>query len=99
MVDGTICVIAEIKAKAGMVDELREEALSLVGPTRKEPGCKAYIMHEDADQRGRFVFYEEWESKKMLDAHIARPHLQRFIELSDELFAGDMKVSILKKLS
>jgi quinol monooxygenase YgiN len=40
-----ITLIALVKAKEGMEDTDKQELLSLVKPTRTEPGCISYDVH------------------------------------------------------
>jgi quinol monooxygenase YgiN len=40
-----ITVLALVKAKEGMEESVREELMSLVSPTRSEPGCINYDLH------------------------------------------------------
>jgi len=49
--------------------------LLLVGPTRQEAGCIDYHLHRSNEDPRRFMFYENWHSKKDLDDHLAKPHL------------------------
>lgn len=50
-----------------------EQIIPLV---RAEPGCTRYELHADVFEQGLFVFFEEWETQKHLDVHIATPHMQ-----------------------
>ncbi|MEI9942420.1 MAG: antibiotic biosynthesis monooxygenase [Pseudomonadota bacterium] len=40
-------VVAEIRAKPGMEDELRKATLPLVAQVRNEPNDRIYFLHED----------------------------------------------------
>jgi len=61
-------VIARLVARRGKEDELRELLRGMLAPTRAESGCKLYELYE-SDSRGRFYFYERWESQAALDRH------------------------------
>jgi len=99
MAEEKITVLAKIKARKGLEETVRQEGLALVKPTRKEPGCISYDFHQDSEDKSSFMFYENWVSKKALDEHIAKPHLQAFIGKAEELLAEPMDVTIWKKLS
>jgi quinol monooxygenase YgiN len=43
---------------------------------RAESGCTRYEFHADVFAQGTYIFYEEWESQKHLDDHIASPHMR-----------------------
>jgi quinol monooxygenase YgiN len=48
--------------------------------SRRDPGCVEYWWAEDLEQPNTFSFYECWESKDRLDAHLAQPHEAAFAE-------------------
>ena len=48
----------------------------LVEPTRKEPGCLAYNLHQSKADKTQFMFYEQWASKEALDAHGKMPYMK-----------------------
>ena len=99
MTDEKITVLAKIKAKNGMAETVRQQALALVNPTRSEAGCISYDLHQSDEDENLFMFYENWISKQALDEHIQKPHLQAFIAKADELLAGPLDVSIWKKIT
>ena len=70
-----ITVVAIMKAKPGKEDDLRRVLLTLIEPTRAEEGCSQYDLHVHATDPSRFVFYENWTSRELLDRHLASPHL------------------------
>ena len=93
-----LTVVARIKARDGRQDEVREELLGLVWPTRKEPGCINYDLHQSHDDPTLFVFYENWESKAALDAHSRSPHIQAFRARSGELLAEPALIELFQPL-
>lgn len=99
MAEEKITVLAKVKAKEGMVKEVKQELMSLVATTRSEPGCIDYNLHQSTDDESLFMFYENWTSKQALDEHIQAPHLQAFIAKADKLLAEPLDITIWKKLS
>jgi quinol monooxygenase YgiN len=73
--DGII-LTAMVKAKPGQEDAVKEVLLSLVEPTRQEPGCLCYNLHQSKSDPGMFMFYEQWASKEAIDAHGKTPHMK-----------------------
>ena len=72
-------IVVGLKAKAGKEDELRHDLSALVEPSRREDGNIRYDLFEVQDQRGRFVFVEEWSSVEARTRHHEQgPHIQRF---------------------
>lgn len=87
MSDKPVTVIARMKAKPGKEQQLKAELLKLIAPSRKDPGCINYDLHIGAADPAEFVFYENWTSKALLDAHLATPHLKVFLSIEDTLVA------------
>jgi quinol monooxygenase YgiN len=48
--------------------------------SRRDAGCVEYWWAEDLEQTNTFAFFECWESKDLLDAHLAQPHETAFGE-------------------
>ena len=73
---GGVVLTAMVKAKPGQEDAVKEALLALVEPTRKEPGCLCYNLHQSKSDPTQFMFYEQWASKEALDAHGKTPHMK-----------------------
>jgi quinol monooxygenase YgiN len=73
---GGVVLTAMVKAKQGQEDAVREALLALVEPTRKEPGCLCYNLHQSKSDPTQFMFYEQWASKEALDSHGKTPHMR-----------------------
>lgn len=71
-----IILTAMVKAKPGKEDAVKEVLLALVEPTRKEPGCLCYNLHQSKSDKTQFMFYEQWASKEAIDAHGKTPHMK-----------------------
>ncbi len=65
-------------ASIGEEDKVKETFQKLAEATRKEPGCKLYLVHQHRDNRRRFFLYEQYESDAALQAHRESPHFQTF---------------------
>ena len=74
--EGAVILTAMVKAKAGEEAAVKEVLLSLVEPTRKEPGCLCYSLHQSKADPTQFMFYEQWASKEAIDAHGKTPHMK-----------------------
>ena len=90
-----LTVVAKLKAKNGCEEHLGEMLRSLVEPTRAEQGCINYDLHRSHEDPGLFIFYENWESRPLWEAHMKSPHLAAFGEKqgalteSWDLFVGE----------
>jgi quinol monooxygenase YgiN len=99
MVHKTVTVLALVKAKEGMEETVRQELLSLVKPTRSEPGSISYNLHQATDDKSLFMFYENWKSMEDLDRHRGMPHLKAFREKADNLLAKPIEVTLYEMIS
>ena len=55
----------------------------LVPITRKEQGCINYDLHQDNENPAHFLFYENWESHQLWQAHMNNQHLKDFVTATD----------------
>lgn len=89
---GAYAVVAEVRAKPGMEDELRKATLPLVAQVRREPNNLLYFLHEDRQAPGHFIFYEIFAGQADFEAHNATPHVQAWFARLPELADGGVKV-------
>jgi quinol monooxygenase YgiN len=94
-----VTVVALLKAKPGMEDKLRQELMALIGPTRLEAACINYYLHQSLDNPGHFVFYENWQSREDLDAHLQKPHLTAFLAQGAQLLSEPPQITLWEKLA
>lgn len=71
---GAVVLTATVKAMPGQEAAVRAALLELVAPSRSEPGCLCYNLHEAKDQPGLFIFYEQWADQAAFDDHCQTPH-------------------------
>lgn len=74
----TLTILAQITAEAGKEALVRRELEKLVDITRAEAGCIQYDLHVDNETPDFFVFYENWESRKLWQIHMQAPHLAAY---------------------
>jgi quinol monooxygenase YgiN len=82
-----VVLVAILRAKAGMAGSLKESLRGLVDPTRAEPGCVQYDLHEGTEDPNTFLFYERWKTAEDLAEHARRPHMQAFGAVAKNLVA------------
>jgi quinol monooxygenase YgiN len=90
-------VIARSVARRGKENQLRELLRGMLAPTRAESGCQLYELYE-SDSKGRFYFYETWESQAALDQHAASPHFKHLEQTVGELVQEPFEVNILERI-
>jgi quinol monooxygenase YgiN len=94
-----ITVLALMKAKEGMEETVRQELLALVKPTRSEPACINYDLHQARDDKSQFMFYENWKSMEDLAKHLETPHLKAWRQKADGLLTKPMEVTLFEMIS
>jgi quinol monooxygenase YgiN len=90
-------VIARSVARKGKEDQLRALLQGMLDPTRAERECMLYELYE-SNSKGRFYFYETWESQAALDRHAASPHFKHLEQTIGELVQEPFEVNILAKI-
>lgn len=90
-----LTIIAKLKARPGKEQEVYNACHALLAPTLAEEGCLNYDMHRSSEDPGVIIFYENWATRSLWDAHMKSPHLTAFsaatadtVELWD-IFQGE----------
>ncbi len=83
-----LSVVAKITAKQDSVESVKKELLKMIVATRKEDGCREYLLHQDNTDPAVFIFYENWESTACLERHIRTDHYLAYAAAVDGLLEG-----------
>ncbi len=94
-----ITVLALMKAKDGMEETAGQELLSLVNPTRSEPGCINYDLHQAAEEKSLFMFFENWKSMEDLEKHRETPHLKAYKQKAGSFLVKPAEVILFEMIS
>ena len=78
-----LTIVAHITAAPDHVDLVKAELEKLVPITLKEAGCIQYDLHQDNDNPAHFMFFENWESRDLWQAHMQAPHLAAYMAATD----------------
>ncbi|MCA9087889.1 MAG: antibiotic biosynthesis monooxygenase [Planctomycetaceae bacterium] len=70
-----LTIVASITAKADQVEFVKSELFKLVEKTRAEEGCVQYDLHQDHNHPHQFLFFENWTTRELWQAHIASQHI------------------------
>lgn len=73
-----LTIVANIHAKVDQIDRVKAQLENLVPITRAEEGCIQYDLHQDNEDPAHFLFYENWESRELWQAHMNAPHLAAY---------------------
>ena len=74
-----LTIVANIKAASDKIDLVKSELEKLVPITRSEMGCLQYDLHQDNENPGHFMFYENWETRELWQAHMNAQHLKDYM--------------------
>jgi quinol monooxygenase YgiN len=94
-----LTVVATMRAKPGREDELQAALAALVEPTLAEDGCHTYALHRGTTDPAEFAFYENWTSQSHLDAHLATPHIEKFLPQIPELVDGELVIRSMRRVA
>ncbi len=75
-----LTLIAHLYARPDKRSDLEEILFSLVLPTRQEPGCVDYHLHQSDENQNHFMFYENWRDQDAFEEHLKMPYLVDFWE-------------------
>jgi len=95
----TLVVVAELVAKPGRADALRDIMVPFVAGARHEPGCEHYVLMEDRETPGRFLTYEVWTNQAALAAHMQTPEIKAAGPKLADILAKPFTQAMLKTLS
>ncbi len=83
-----LTIVARIEAKPDRVELVKRELLKLIEPTRAEDGCIQYDLHQDNERPELFLFFENWESRALWQAHMENSHLKSYLEATADAVAN-----------
>jgi quinol monooxygenase YgiN len=78
MADTPIILNVHFQAAPGHEEKLGGQLHALVAPTHQEPGCLAYELHFDPEDRSKFMFYEKFANQAAIDHHLNTSHFKQF---------------------
>lgn len=80
-----VILTVKVKVKEEFEKEVYKSMQLLHKLTHKEDrGCLQYDLHRVKDETSSFFFFEKWESKEMLDEHMAKDHFINFQKENEE---------------
>ena len=82
-----ITVVAKLVAKQEAIEPVKAELLKMITPTRQEPGCREYRLHQDTQDPAVFLFYENWANLSCLEQHLSSTHYRSYVAAVADLIA------------
>jgi quinol monooxygenase YgiN len=78
-----LTIVARIEANTDKIELVKAELIKLVEPTLQEAGCIQYDLHQDNENPAVFLFYENWESRELWQAHMKNSHLADYVKATE----------------
>lgn len=72
----------------GKEQQLRDELLRVLEPTRAEPGCLSIHLFESIRVPLTFFIHSGWVDEAAFDAHAKLPHMTRFLGIVSDLMTN-----------
>ncbi len=94
-----LVVVAGLKAKAGMEQEVENAIRAIIPQVEAEEGTLVYTFHRAKKDPGKFLFYEKYTGKEALTAHAATPYFKALFQKITPLLEGTMTVDIYEDLA
>ena len=93
-----VYVMALVTGKDETKNALAQELSAVVPLVRQEEGCLRYDLHQSAESKPEFMFYEIWQSDEALAAHSVAPHMKEMRERVKDLVAAPTKITTWRDL-
>lgn len=92
--DAPIVLAGRFTAKPERRAELIALSTAMLAPSRAEDGCISYDFLEEVGAAGRFLFFERWRNRALLDAHFATPGFAAFARAFPDLIDGGADIRL-----
>lgn len=89
-----VVLFAEAKIKPEAIQQAIENCTAMLEPSRAENGCHSYTFYCQSESDPTITFFEEWESRAILDAHFETEHFKNFQTVMADCFAAPPKIAI-----
>jgi len=84
---------------AGKQQQLHDELLLILEPTRAEPGCIRIHLYESTRHPLAFFIHSEWTDDAAFDTHAQLPHMKRFLGLVGEFITHPLQAVRTKQIA
>lgn len=93
----TVTVILE--ATSGKEEELKQALLEVIEPSRSEPGCLDYRLHQDITDPNIFLLHETWESQDKHALQFEKNYIKSLGEKLDTLLTKPYQVVMSSRIA
>lgn len=89
-------VVAQLSAKPGSAEIMREALAKLAVATQSHRGCVEFKLYESAAAPGTFVTVETWESQDDHDSHMQTEDIAAALAAAEGHVVGDITIHPLR---
>jgi quinol monooxygenase YgiN len=93
-----VTVLVTLTARPGKESAGEAFLSDLLAPTHEEAGCLLYALHRAVDDPQRIAFVERWESRELLEQHMASDHIKDAIERVREYFSEGPEIVVYEAI-
>ena len=93
-----LVVVAVMKAKAGMEQEIEKALREIFSKVEAEKGTLAYTLHRAKKEPGKFLLYEKYSDKEALKEHSSTPHFAELFRKLGPLLDGSPVIDMYEDL-
>lgn len=94
-----LVVVAVMKAKAGMEQELEQALKGIMPKVNEEKGTLMYTLHRAKKEAGKFLMYEKYPDKEALKEHSSTPHFTELFNKIGSLLDGAPTIEMYEELA
>lgn len=92
-------VFVRFEPIAGKRQQLHDELILILEPTRAEPDCIRIHLYESTRDPLAFFIHSEWVDEAAFDTHAELPHMKRFLGLVGELITHPLQAVRTKQIA
>jgi quinol monooxygenase YgiN len=93
-----LIVVAVMKAKAGMEQEIEKALREMIPKVEAEKGTLAYTLHRAKKEPGKFLMYEKYPDKEALKEHSSTPHFTELFGKIGPMLDGSPVIDMYEDL-
>ena len=94
-----LVVVAVMKAKAGMEQELEKALKEMVPKVEAEKDTFVYTLHRAKKEPGKFLMYEKYPNKEALTQHSSTPYFMELFGKIGPMLDGAPIIDIYEDLA
>jgi quinol monooxygenase YgiN len=94
-----LVVVAVMKAKAGMEQEMEKALRDMIPKVETEKGTLTYTLHRAKKESGKFLMYEKYPDKEALKEHSSTPHFAELFGKIGPMLDGAPIIDMYEDLS